>query len=182
MQNSGTIKSRAQSETVCILCFGFCVLKLGFPAGPEQGGNMDEFTIAFAVIFVLVMIFFLHQFRLLNARGIIFGIAAVALVLGFSLFQSYRKRKLQEELRRREEDLKKQEERLKELEKQYDAARDEIREAEEALKRERARYLKQILEIEAEKAENLHQRREQLNNMSPDELFEEYNKVIGGGN
>ena len=142
---------------------------------------MDEFTIAFAVVFLLVLLFFLHQFRLLNARGIIFAVAALGLVLGFSLFQSYRKRKLQEELKRREQALKEQEKRLKELQEKYDVAKEEIREAEEALKRERARYMKEILEIEAEKEENLHRRREELSNMSPDELFEEYNRLIEGG-
>ncbi len=143
---------------------------------------MDEFTIAFAVVFLIVVLFFLHQFRLLNVRGIIFAVSALGLVLGFSLFQSYRKRKLTEELKRRERELQEQEKRLKELQEKYDVAKEEIREAEELLKRERARYMKEILEIEAEKSQQLQQRREQLNNMSADELFEEYNKVIGGGN
>ena len=143
---------------------------------------MDEFTIGFAVVFLLVLLFFLKQLGLLNLRGIIFAVAALALVLGFSLFQSYRKRKLTEELKRREEELKEQEKRLQELQKKYDVAKEEIREAEEALKRERARYMKEILEIEAERSENLRRRREELNNMSPDALFEEYNRVIGGGN
>ena len=142
---------------------------------------MDEFTIAFAVVFLLVLLFFLHQFRLLNPRGIIFAVATLGLVLGFSLFQSYRKRKLAEELKRREQELQEQEKRLKELQEKYDVAKEEIREAEEALKRERARYMKEILEIEAEKSKMLQQRREELNNMSPDQIFEEYNRVIGGG-
>jgi len=142
---------------------------------------MDEFTIAFAVVFVLVLLFFLRQFNLLNVRGVIFAVAALGLVLGFSLFQSYRKRKLTAELKRREEQLKEQEKRLQELQEKYEVAKEEIREAEEALKRERARYLKEILEIEAERSKNLQRRREQLNNMSADELFEEYSRVLGGG-
>ena len=77
--------------------------------------------------------------------------------------------------------LQEQEKRLKELQEKYDVAKEEIREAEEALKRERARYMKEILEIEAEKSKMLQQRREELNNMSPDQIFEEYNRVIGGG-
>ena len=142
---------------------------------------MDGFTLGFAVIFLIVVLFFLHQFRLLKARGIIFAIAALGLVLGFSLFQSYRKRKLQDELKQREKDLQELEKRLKDLQDKYEVSKEEIRQAEETLKRERARYMKAILEIQAEKDKDLQKRREELNNMTADELFEEYNRIIGGG-
>ncbi len=138
---------------------------------------MDQYTLAFATVFTIVLLFFLHQFQLLSLRGFIFGLAAVALAFGFSWFRSYRKRQLQKELARREPELQRQEKRLQELQERYDVAKEEIREAEEALKRERARYLKEMLEIDAEKSENLPLRREQLNNMSPEEVFEEYQRV-----
>ncbi len=141
---------------------------------------MDAFTIGFTVIFIIVILFFLHQFRLLNVRGLIFAASALALVLGFSIFQSYRRRKLEEELKQREKALQEQEKRVKELQEKYEVSKEEIRQAEESLKRERARYMKEILEIEAEKNKKLEERRAELNDMTTDQIFEEYSKLIGG--
>ena len=142
---------------------------------------MDAFTIAFSILFVIALLAFLNQFRLLSLRGLIFVISAFALALGFSIFRSYRRRKLEEDLKRREKELQQQESRLDKLEAEYQGATDELIQARQSLRRERARFMRSILEIEAEKDERFRGMREGLNDLTVDEIFERYDRLVGEG-
>ncbi len=123
---------------------------------------------------IIAIIGFLKQFGILSGKGLIFTIAGVALVFGFSIFQAYRRKKLDQEFKKREEELAEQENILEQIEQEIELSDREVFEAEEALKREKAAHIKEIAHIEAEKEKDIQKRKEEINNMSDEELLEEF--------
>ncbi len=137
-------------------------------------------AIVLVAIGLAVAVGLLREFGLLKGRGLVFAIAAVGLLFGVSVFQAYRRRKLQEEFKEREKELKKEEEVLEDLKRRHAISESEVHEAEEALERVRADHARRLLEIEAEKEENIREARARINAMSVPELLEEFERIGGG--
>lgn len=142
---------------------------------------MDIYTIIIIAIGIILVFGFLKQFvpkALGNGgRGLLFAIAGVGVLFGFSLFQSYRRKKLNEEFKKREKELKENEKHLKEMLEEYKLSKDEVYEVEEALEREKAEYAKRFLEIEAEKEADIKKAKEKINEMSVPELLDEFSRI-----
>jgi len=127
-------------------------------------------TVLIAVGLVAV-IFFLKQFGILKGKGLVYAIAGAAAILGFSIFQSWRKNKIDAEFKKREEELKKKEEDVKELKKVVALSDQEVQKAEAALNQERGEFAKKIVQIEAEKEKSIEEAEEEISNMSISELL-----------
>jgi cell division protein FtsL len=122
---------------------------------------------------IAAIIGFLKQFGILSGKGFIFAIAGAAAVFGIIIFNKYRLKKANENFKKREDELAEQENILKELEKEIDLSDKEVFEAEAALKSEKGAHKKAILHIEAEKEKDIQKRKDEINNMSIDELLVE---------
>lgn len=133
-----------------------------------------EVNIILIGLAIIAIIAFLKQFGVLSGKGLIFAISGAALVFGFSIFQAYRRKKLQAEFENREKELAEQENILKKLKKEIEISDQEVFEAEAALKSEKGAHKKAIAHIEAEKEKDIKKRKEEINNMSIDELLEEF--------
>jgi len=81
------------------------------------------------------------------------------------------------DLQRKEAELAALEERLSALQKQYALSEKELHEAQEAMRRERAAYMRRILMLEAEKERRV----EAIERMSAEEVLEAFSKAYGGG-
>ncbi len=127
-------------------------------------------TVLIAVGLVAV-IFFLKQFGILKGKGLVYAIAGAAAILGFSIFQSWRKNKIDAEFKKREEELKKKEEDVKELKKAVALSDEQVQKAEAALNQERGEFAKKIVQIEAEKEKSIEEAEEEISNMSISELL-----------
>jgi len=123
---------------------------------------------------IVVIIGFLRQFGILSGKGLTYALVGAGLLFGYSLFQKLRLNRLDKDFRKRERELKEQEEQLKGIQKMLDLSDKEVKEAEAAMKREKAAFKKRKAEIEAEKQKNLKKKREQINNMTIDELMEQF--------
>ena len=134
-------------------------------------GIMDIILIGLGIV---VIIGFLRQFGILTGKGLTYALVGAGLLFGYSLFQKLRLNRLDEDFKKREKELEDQEEKLKDIQKVLDLSNKEVEEAEAAMKREKAAFKKKMAEIEAEKEKNLKKRREEINNMSIDELMEQY--------
>ncbi len=143
---------------------------------------MSGFTIALIVIGTAILIGVLIQFRLLSPKGIIFAVAAIGAVAGLYFLQGGKRRALLKELKNKEKGLKVQEKRLDELEKQHTLSNKEVQEAQDVLEREKAKYQKQILLIDAEK-EKIKAEKEkkvkEIMEMTPQEVIDDYVKKYG---
>lgn len=135
---------------------------------------MNLYTIILIAVGLVVAIAFLRQFGILGGRGLLFAISGVALLFGISLFQSYRRKKLDEEFKRREGELKDQEKKLREIEEAFEMSKEEVFAAEAALKSERGKHRKRLADIDAEKEENLKEARQRNSDMSISELLEKF--------
>lgn len=135
---------------------------------------MDLYAIILIAIGVIVTVAFLRQFGILGKRGLIFAISGLALLFGFSLFQSYRRKKLEEEFKRREDELKDQESKLREIEAAFNMSKEEVFAAEAALKSEKGKHRKHLADIDAEKAEDIKQAKRRNSEKSISELLEEF--------
>jgi len=127
-------------------------------------------TVLIAVGLVAV-IFFLKQFGILKGKGLVYAIAGAAAILGFSIFQSWRKNKIDAEFKKREEELKKKEEDVKELKKVVALSDQEVQKAEAALNQERGEFAKKIVQIEVEKEKSIEEAEEEISNMSISDLL-----------
>ena len=134
-------------------------------------GIMDIILIGLGIV---VIIGFLRQFGILTGKGLTYALVGAGLLFGYSLFQKLRLNRLDKDFKKREKELEDQEEKLKDIQKVLDLSNKEVEEAEAAMKREKAAFKKKMAEIEAEKEKNLKKRREEINNMSIDELMEQY--------
>jgi len=143
---------------------------------------MSGFTIALIVIGAAILIGVLIQFRLLSPKGIIFAVAAIGAVLGIYFLQSGKRRAFLKELKKKEKELKGQEKRLEELKKQHELSNKEVQEAQDALDKEKAKYQKQILLIDAEK-EKIKAEKEkkvkEIMEMTPQEVIDDFVKKYG---
>jgi len=135
---------------------------------------MDLYAIILIAIGLIVAIAFLRQFGILGGRGLLFAISGVALLFGFSLFQSYRRNKLEEEFKRREDELKDQEKKLREIEEAFEMSKEEVFAAEAALKSEKGKHRKRLADIDAEKEENIKDAKRRNSEKSISDLLEEF--------
>ncbi|MBC7187172.1 MAG: hypothetical protein H5U38_09080 [Calditrichaeota bacterium] len=136
---------------------------------------MDLYTIALLVVGVLIIAGVLWQLRRSAKAGMVFVLAALAAVLGLSVFAEARRRRLLKQLQTREAELAGLERRLAELRKQYALSAQEVREAQEAMRRERAAYMRRILMLEAEKEKRV----EAIERMSSEEVMEAFARAFG---
>ena len=143
---------------------------------------MSGFTIALIVIGAAILIGVLIQFRLLSPRGIIFAVAAIGAVVGLYFLQGGKRKALLKELKKKEKELKVEEKRLNELVGIGTLSDKEVQEAQDALDREKAKYQKQILLIDAER-ERIKDEKEKKTNeimeMSPQEVIDDFVKKYG---
>jgi len=123
---------------------------------------------------IVVIIGFLRQFGILSGKGLTYALVGAGLLFGYSLFQKLRLNKVNKDFKKRENDLERQRRTLKELQDGLDLSDKEVEEAEAAIKREKATFKKKKAEIEAEKEKDFRKRREEINNMSIEELMELY--------
>lgn len=143
---------------------------------------MSGFTIALIVIGAAILIGVLIQFRLLSPKGIIFAVAAIGAVVGIYFLQGGKRRALLKELKKKEKDLKVQEKRLNELVRIGTLSDKEVQEAQDALDREKAKYQKQILLIDAEREKIKDEKEKKTNEimeMSPQEVIDDFVKKYG---
>jgi len=138
---------------------------------------MDTYTVVLIAIGVLILGGFLWQLRLSARAGLVFVLAALGAVVGLSLLADARRRRLLRDLQRKEAELAALEERLSALQKQYALSEKELHEAQEAMRRERAAYMRRILMLEAEKERRV----EAIERMSAEEVLEAFSKAYGGG-
>lgn len=135
---------------------------------------MDVTAIILIALGILVVLGFLKQFGILGGRGVLFAIAAVALGVGWSLFQERRLKRRDREFKQREAQLREQEKKLEKWQREYQLSRDEVYEARAALQRERAKYAKSIADIEAEKEADIRAARARINNSTISEILKNY--------
>ena len=143
---------------------------------------MSGFTIALIVIGAAILIGVLIQFRLLSPKGIIFAVAAIGAVVGLYFLQGGKRKAILKELKKKEKELKVQEKRLEELEKQHNLSNKEVQEAQDALEREKAKYQKQILLIDAEKEKikaEKEKKVEEIMEMTPQQVIDDFVKKYG---
>ncbi|MCR4440258.1 MAG: hypothetical protein QHJ34_15245 [bacterium] len=136
---------------------------------------MDAYTMALLIVGALILGGVLWQLRVSVKAGVVFVLAALAAVLGFSVFAEARRRRLLKQLQAREAELAGLERRLAELQKQYALSAQEVREAQEAMRKERVAYMRRILMLEAEKEKRV----EAIERMSPEEVLEAFGRAFG---
>ena len=137
---------------------------------------MDTFTIVLIALGAIILIGLLIQFKLLSAKGIVFTLAAIGSIVGISLFVNARRKRLLAELQKREVELEEQEKKLKRLEEEYNISEAEVKEAQEAIQRDKVAYKKSILMIDAEKEKKV----DAIEAMSPEEVLRAYAQAYGG--
>lgn len=137
---------------------------------------MDVYTIALVAIGVILLGGLVWQLRLTARTGLLFALAALSAVLGLSLWADARRRRLLRALNAREAELAELEQQLEELRKKYAISEEELRQAKEAMRKERAAYMRRILMIEAEKE----RRTAAIERMSPEEVLEAFTRAYGG--
>jgi Skp family chaperone for outer membrane proteins len=135
---------------------------------------MDLIAIVLIALVLIVVFFFLKQFGVLSGKGFIFAVAGVTLVFGWSVFHERRLLKKQEEFKKREKELEEEEKKLRELEKEYKISKEELFEAEAALKREKGKHIREIALIKAEKEDDLKAAKERINDSSISSLMENF--------
>ena len=143
---------------------------------------MSGFTIALIVIGAAILIGVLIQFRLLSPKGIIFAVAAIGAVVGLYFLQGGKRKALLKELKRKEKELKVEEKRLNELVGIGTLSDKEVQEGQDALDREKAKYQKQILLIDAEKEKIKDEKQKKINEimeMSPQGVIDDFVKKYG---
>ncbi|MDZ7391910.1 MAG: hypothetical protein ONB25_03285 [candidate division KSB1 bacterium] len=137
---------------------------------------MDVYTIALVAIGVILLGGLVWQLRLTARTGLLFALAALSAVLGLSLWADARRRRLLRALNAREAELAELEQQLEELRKKYAISEEELRQAKEAMRKERAAYMRRILMIDAEKE----RRTAAIERMSPEEVLEAFTRAYGG--
>ncbi|MDZ7294777.1 MAG: hypothetical protein ONB14_05125 [candidate division KSB1 bacterium] len=137
---------------------------------------MDVYTIALVAIGVILLGGLVWQLRLTARTGLLFALAALSAVLGLSLWADARRRRLLRALNAREAELAELEKQLEELRKKYAISEEELRQAKEAMRKERAAYMRRILMIDAEKE----RRTAAIERMSPEEVLEAFTRAYGG--
>ncbi len=122
---------------------------------------MDAYAMALVAVGLILLGGMVWQLRLSAKTGVVFALAAVGAVLGVSLWAEARRRRLlQEELRR-----------------EYALSKRELRQAQEAMRKERATYMRRILMLEAEKEK----RTAAIERMSAEEVLEAFGRAYGSG-
>jgi len=143
---------------------------------------MSGFTIALIVIGAAILIGVLIQFRLLSPKGIIFAVAAIGAVAGLYFLQGGKRKALLKELKEKEKELKVEEKRLNELVGIGTLSDKEVQEAQDALEREKAKYQKQILLIDAEKEKIKAEKEKKINDiidMNPQQIITAFKDTYG---
>lgn len=137
---------------------------------------MDVYTIALVAIGVILVGGLVWQLRLTARTGLLFALAALSAVLGLSLWADARRRRLLRALNAREAELAELEQQLEELRKKHAISEEELRQAKEAMRKERAAYMRRILMIDAEKE----RRTAAIERMSPEQVLEAFTRAYGG--
>lgn len=143
---------------------------------------MSGFTIALIVIGAAILIGVLIQFRLLSPKGIIFAVAAIGVVVGLYFLQGGKRKALLKELKKKEKELKVEEKRLEEFVRIGTLSDKEVQEAQDALDREKAKYQKQILLIDAEREKIKDEKEKKINDiidMNPQQIITAFKDTYG---
>lgn len=143
---------------------------------------MSGFTIALIVIGAAILIGVLIQFRLLSPKGIIFAVAAIGVVVGLYFLQGGKRKALLKELKKKEKELKVEKKRLEEFVRIGTLSDKEVQEAQDALDREKAKYQKQILLIDAEREKIKDEKEKKINDiidMNPQQIITAFKDTYG---
>ncbi len=138
---------------------------------------MDAYAMALVAVGLILLGGMVWQLRLSAKTGVVFALAAVGAVLGVSLWAEARRRRLLQALQAREAQLAQLEQRLEELRREYALSERELRQAQEAMRKERATYMRRILMLEAEKEK----RTAAIERMSAEEVLEAFGRAYGSG-
>ncbi len=138
---------------------------------------MDAYAMALVAVGLILLGGMVWQLRLSAKTGVVFALAAVGAVLGVSLWAEARRRRLLQALQAREAQLAQLEQRLEELRREYALSKRELRQAQEAMRKERATYMRRILMLEAEKEK----RTAAIERMSAEEVLEAFGRAYGSG-
>lgn len=126
--------------------------------------------LAFGLVGIAIVVFLISQMGILPKKSLLFVVAALAGVLGITLFRKRRVNSLLKDLKSREDQLKKREGELTELKERYGASEQKLQEVKAELERQRAAYEKTIMQIKAENKKE----KERIDNLSGDELHREF--------
>ena len=122
------------------------------------------------VLGLMIGVGFLHQYTVVQGRGLIALGAGIAALFGWSLFQNARKRRIREEIAAKRAALEEQAEALEAFQERYAQSREQLRAQQEALADQRRLYLKRLAEIEAANEAELRERLTEIEHASPGEL------------
>ncbi|MFQ5753714.1 MAG: hypothetical protein ACE5HI_17125 [bacterium] len=138
--------------------------------------NYSEFII-FGVIFVVVLFFFLREFKLTskNSWGVLLGLTALG---GFLALQAWKRKKLLQELEARERALEKLEESYKDLKDKQKLTEEAFNHAKNDLERAKVDAGLAILKADEEHAQKAAEIEREFENKSADDLIKDIRDIL----
>lgn len=131
----------------------------------------------FAILFVVVLFFFLREFKITskNSWMVLIGMSALG---GLFAFKAWQRKKLLEELKRREEALKQIENRYEELKNQNKLSQEAYKKVREELERAKVDAALGILRAQEEHAAKAIEIENEYQNISSEELLAKVKTIL----
>lgn len=133
--------------------------------------------LVFIAIFLVVIFFFLREFKITsrNSWAVLIGLSALG---GLFFLKAWQRKKLLEELKRREEALKQIENRYEELKNQHQLSEAAYKKAKDELDRAKVDAALAILRAQEEHAAKAVEIENEYQNMSSDELIAKVKGIL----
>lgn len=134
-----------------------------------------DLIIAIVLIGIVLLTLLISKMGILPKKSLPYVIAALAAIIGISLWRESRMKGLREELEKREKELEEREKRLKDLKEKYKLSEKELEKAVTELEKHKAAYEQEILLLNAKNKEE----KERIDQLSGEDLHSEFLSAFG---
>ena len=134
-----------------------------------------DLIIAIVLIGIVLLTLLISKMGILPKKSLPYIIAALAAIIGISLWRQSRMNGLREELEKREKELEEREKRLQNLKEKYQLSEKELGKAITELEKHKSAYKQEILLLNAKNKEE----KERIDQLSGEDLHSEFLSVFG---